>query len=93
MTALALVLYLVAVVIIAVTVLPIWQTSLWWVRLCDFPRFQVAVLALAVLILMSLTPGASHGSRASLVRRRHPRGTVANFVGMALLARLSSGGA
>ena len=54
MTALALVIYLVAGAIVAATALPIWQTSLWWVRLCDFPRYQIAILALTVLILMPL---------------------------------------
>ena len=57
MTPLALVFYLVAGCIVVATVLPIWQTSLWWVRLCDFPRYQVAALALSVLILMPLTLG------------------------------------
>ena len=52
MTALALVFYLIAAAIVAATVLPIWQTSLWRVRLCDFPRYQIAILALTVLILM-----------------------------------------
>ena len=52
MTALAFVFYLVAGVIVAATVLPIWRTSLWWVRLCDFPRYQIAILALTVLSLM-----------------------------------------
>ena len=55
MTALALVFYLLAAVIVAVTVLPIWQTRHWWVRLCDFPRYQVAVLVLMPLTLGPLT--------------------------------------
>ena len=57
MTPLALVFYLVAGCIVVATVLPIWQTNLWWVRLCDFPRYQIAALALSVLILMPLTLG------------------------------------
>ena len=57
MTALAFVFYLLGAVIVAVTILPIWQTSNWWVRLCDFPRYQVAVVALIVLVLMPLTLG------------------------------------
>ena len=57
MTPLALVFYLVAGCIVVATVLPIWQTNLWWVRLCDFPRYQIAALALTVLILMPLTLG------------------------------------
>lgn len=62
MTALAIVFYLIATAIVVATVLPIWQTSRWWVRLCDFPRYQIALLALSVLVLMPLalaplTPG------------------------------------
>ena len=57
MTALAPVFYLVAGGIVAATVLPIWRTSHWWVRLCDFPRYQITILALTVLILMPLTLG------------------------------------
>jgi endonuclease/exonuclease/phosphatase (EEP) superfamily protein YafD len=57
MTALAFVYYLLGTVIVAVTILPTWQTSQWWVRLCDFPRYQVAVLAIIVLVLMPLTLG------------------------------------
>ena len=93
MTPLALFFYLVAGCIVVATVLPIWQTNLWWVRLCDFPRYQIAALALSVLILMPLHAGASHSSRASFVRRRRARGTVANFVDMALFARRPIGGA
>src|SRR5687768_1745627 len=40
---------------IAATILPFWRTTLWWVRLCDFPRFQIAVLALTILILIPST--------------------------------------
>ena len=44
------VLYLLSAVTVLVTMLPIWRTARWWVRICDFPRFQVALLALAVLV-------------------------------------------
>ncbi len=57
MTALALVLYVIGVTVLVATVLPIWKSSHWWVRLCDFPRFQVAVLALSLVILMPLLLG------------------------------------
>ena len=66
MTALAFVFYLLGAVIVAVTILPIWQTSHWWVRLCDFPRYQVAVLALIVLVLMPLTLGPLTASELCL---------------------------
>jgi endonuclease/exonuclease/phosphatase (EEP) superfamily protein YafD len=36
------------------TILPLWQTTRWWVRLWDFPRFQIALLALLVVLATSL---------------------------------------
>lgn len=36
------------------TILPLWRTTRWWVRICDFPRFQVALLALVVLVTTPL---------------------------------------
>jgi endonuclease/exonuclease/phosphatase (EEP) superfamily protein YafD len=47
-------LYVLGGLAIVATVLPLWRTTRWWVRLCDFPRFQVAVLALAILIVLPL---------------------------------------
>ena len=41
---------LLALLLVAVAVLPFLRTDLWWVRICDFPRLQVAVLALALLL-------------------------------------------
>ena len=57
MTAIAIFFYLLGAAIVAVTLLPIWRTTLWWVRLCDFPRYQVAALAVVVLVAMPLTLG------------------------------------
>ena len=57
MTALAVVFYLLGVLTVTATVLPIWQSSRWWVRLCDFPRYQVAALAVGLLVAMPLTLG------------------------------------
>jgi endonuclease/exonuclease/phosphatase (EEP) superfamily protein YafD len=50
----AFVFYLLSAGIIVATVLPIWRTSRWWVRLCDFPRYQIAILAILVLVSMPL---------------------------------------
>ena len=49
MTVFAITVYLLGALIVIVTLLPIWRSSRWWVRVCDFPRFQVAILAIAVL--------------------------------------------
>jgi endonuclease/exonuclease/phosphatase (EEP) superfamily protein YafD len=35
---------------VVATLLPIWKTTKWWVRICDFPRFQIALLALSVIL-------------------------------------------
>lgn len=46
------VLYCLGALSIIVTFLPMWRTTRWWVRFCDFPRFQIAVLALVVLLAL-----------------------------------------
>ena len=51
------VIYLMAMAMILITALPLWRTSRWWVRLCDFPRYQVAAVAIILLVLMPLTLG------------------------------------
>jgi endonuclease/exonuclease/phosphatase (EEP) superfamily protein YafD len=43
-------LYVLGALVFLVTLLPLWRTTRWWVRIWDFPRFQSAVLALAVLV-------------------------------------------
>jgi endonuclease/exonuclease/phosphatase (EEP) superfamily protein YafD len=48
-------LYALGSLAIMATILPLWRTTRWWVRLCDFPRFQIAVLALAILIVLPLS--------------------------------------
>jgi endonuclease/exonuclease/phosphatase (EEP) superfamily protein YafD len=47
-------LYLIGTLLLVATILPLWPTSLWWVRLCDFPRFQIVVLAAAVVALLPI---------------------------------------
>jgi endonuclease/exonuclease/phosphatase (EEP) superfamily protein YafD len=47
-------LYLLGALAVAATILPMWRTTIWWVRLCDFPRFQIALLALVILVLLPL---------------------------------------
>ena len=52
MSGLRFILDLLGILIIVATVLPLSRSDRWWVRLCDFPRFQVAVLAIGLLVLM-----------------------------------------
>ena len=61
-----LVIYLVATAMILITALPLWRTSRWWVRLCDFPRYQVATVAIILLVLMPLTLGRLTAPELSL---------------------------
>jgi len=42
----------IGLMIMVATALPLSRSHRWWVRLCDFPRFQLAVLAIGVLVLM-----------------------------------------
>jgi endonuclease/exonuclease/phosphatase (EEP) superfamily protein YafD len=45
---------------IAATLIPIWKTTKWWVRVCDFPRFQIAMIALAVFIAFAVVRLPTH---------------------------------
>ena len=37
-------------IVALVTVLPFWRTHHWWVRVCDFPRLQVAIATIILLV-------------------------------------------
>ena len=39
---------------VVASIIPIWRTTRWWVRIWDFPRFQIALLALVVLVVTPL---------------------------------------
>lgn len=43
--------YLIGVLIIGLTVLPLFKFSAWWIRLGDFPRIQIVCLCLPVVVL------------------------------------------
>lgn len=50
-------LYSAVVAAAAITLLPELDTNAWWVRLLDFPRVQVLVALLLVLVLLVALPG------------------------------------
>ena len=52
-TILTLMLYTAGVLLVVGTLLPLWRTTRWWVRVLDFPRFQIAVLATCIAILLA----------------------------------------
>ena len=56
-----LVLYLVGIALVIATLVPLWRTTRWWVRVLDFPRFQVAVLSTGVAILLVALSWPSQG--------------------------------
>lgn len=39
---------------IVATLLPLWRADAWWIRVCDFPRLQIAALLLFALIAFPL---------------------------------------
>ena len=45
-----LILSIVAGLLVLITLLPLWETDRWWVRLWDYPRLQVAALLLICII-------------------------------------------
>lgn len=49
--------FLLAASLVAVTLLPLWDTTAWWVRFWDFPRVQIAALIAGVLVLLVLLRG------------------------------------
>src|SRR5687768_2888794 len=54
-------LYVFGLIVVVGTLLPLSKSSSWWIRLCDFPRFQIFVLGLAVgvgLVLSGLDGAA-----------------------------------
>ena len=63
----ALFLYGLSTLVVVATLLPMWPTSHWLVRLCDFPRFQIAILAIAVGALLLLTGWPLASLEAGLV--------------------------
>ena len=49
------VLYCLGALSITATLLPVWRTTRWWVRLCDFPRFQIAFVAVVITMALLAT--------------------------------------
>jgi endonuclease/exonuclease/phosphatase (EEP) superfamily protein YafD len=50
MSWLPVILYALGVLVLLATLLPVWRTTRWWVRIWDFPRFQTAIVALVLLL-------------------------------------------
>ena len=48
-----------AAVVAVVTALPFWDSNIWWIRVLDFPRVQIAVAAGVILLAGLFLPGAS----------------------------------
>jgi endonuclease/exonuclease/phosphatase (EEP) superfamily protein YafD len=49
------------------TLLPLWRHEAWWVRSMDFPRLQLSVILLLLLVLESLLLDLSHPSTWGLL--------------------------
>ena len=46
-------LYVLGALLVLLTLLPLWETDRWWVRLWDYPRLQVAALLLLFTVLLA----------------------------------------
>lgn len=57
--ALATILWGLAIVIFVMTFLPMWNTNIWWIRVLDFPRLQIAVAGISVLFAALFLSGAN----------------------------------
>ncbi len=62
-----LVVYVAGIVLVVATLLPLWRTTRWWVRVLDFPRFQIAVLATGIAILLVALTWPPQGPDAALL--------------------------
>jgi endonuclease/exonuclease/phosphatase (EEP) superfamily protein YafD len=54
---------LIATIILAIlTLLPLWRCEVWWVRSLDFPRLQLFVISLFLLVMQTILLDFSHFS-------------------------------
>lgn len=60
------ILRLLAVAVVVGTALPFIRTDEWWVRICDFPRLQIAVVGFALLLLAVGLRGRLRGTDRAL---------------------------
>lgn len=56
-----------AVIIVLVTVLSVWRYDAWWVRMWDFPRFQVVVLGVLLLLGRLVVVSQTAADKAILI--------------------------
>lgn len=56
----AVIYWILACLVIAVTVLPLSNTNTWWIRVLDFPRLQILIIA-AIIAVVSLFASGSTG--------------------------------
>ena len=60
-------LYIFGALLVVATALPQWNTSRWWVRLCDFPRLQIAVLCGVVLLVAATVHWAANAAHLAFM--------------------------
>lgn len=56
---LATILWILAAAILVLTFLPFWDTNIWWVRVMTFPRLQIGIAGVLVLVAALMVPGRS----------------------------------
>jgi endonuclease/exonuclease/phosphatase (EEP) superfamily protein YafD len=63
---LAFILYLIGLICIAATLLPLSRREVWWIRACDFPRLQIVAASLGVFVVL-VVAGAMHDPPGQLL--------------------------
>jgi endonuclease/exonuclease/phosphatase (EEP) superfamily protein YafD len=58
---LTILLYLIGLICIAATLLPLSRHEAWWIRACDFPRLQIVAASCGVLAVLVVAGLAGHG--------------------------------
>ena len=46
-------------ILVSVTIIPMLDTNIWWIRLMDFPRLQIAIAGVAILVAGLFAHGPS----------------------------------
>jgi endonuclease/exonuclease/phosphatase (EEP) superfamily protein YafD len=63
---LTIVLYLMCLVCVVATLLPLSRHEAWWIRACDFPRLQIVTASAAILVAL-LAASALHDTAGRLL--------------------------
>jgi endonuclease/exonuclease/phosphatase (EEP) superfamily protein YafD len=85
MLVLTLVLFALTLALVVVTVLPFSQDPAWWIRIWDFPRLQIAVAAVVVMLGFAAVMAAEPGPTPALWLSVAALALVVGYQGMRMI--------